>query len=165
MSSCIDKTFDGTFPQRKTSLLSTEGMLRHIANSPAREFAVGTELGILHSMRHQFPDKDFYSVNPSPVCAFMKTITLDGILRALETMSPQARVPEAVAQKGDDLPFLWVNLENTISGKDLYPINELRPFPNENVEPANERKIRFPPPCRSRTNARHPRRYKRGKLR
>ena len=89
----------GTFPQRKTSLLSTERMLRHVANSPAREFAVGTELGILHSMRHQFPDKDFYPVNPSAVCAFMKTITLDGILRALEIMSPQVCVPEPVAQK------------------------------------------------------------------
>jgi quinolinate synthase len=97
VSSCIDKAFDGTIPQRKTSLLSTEGMLHHIASSSAKEFAVGTELGILHRMRKEFPDKSFYPVNPNAVCAFMKTITLDGILRSLESMSPRVRVPEAIA--------------------------------------------------------------------
>jgi quinolinate synthase len=74
-------------------------MLRHIAQSPAAEFAIGTELGILHQLRSKFPDKTFYPVNPNAVCAFMKTITLDKVIRALETMSPQVRVPEETARR------------------------------------------------------------------
>jgi quinolinate synthase len=74
-------------------------MLRHIAESPASEFAVGTELGILYQLNKKFPEKTFYPVNPNAVCAFMKTITLDKIIRSLETMTPQIRVPEEIARR------------------------------------------------------------------
>jgi len=99
VSACMAKAADGTLPMDRTFFLSTEGMLRHIAESPASEFAVGTELGILHRLRQEHPQKTFYPVNPDAVCAFMKTITLDNILRSLETMSPQVRVPEEIARK------------------------------------------------------------------
>ncbi len=99
VSSCMAKALDGSLPQDRTFFLSTEGMLRHIGESSAKEFAVGTELGILHRLRKDFPQKTFYPVNPNAVCAFMKTITLDNVLRSLETMSPQVRVPEEIARK------------------------------------------------------------------
>lgn len=99
VSSCMAKALDGSLPQDRTFFLSTEGMLRHIGESSAKEFAVGTELGILHRLRKDFPQKAFHPVNPNAVCAFMKTITLDNVLRSLETMSPQVRVPEEIARK------------------------------------------------------------------
>lgn len=99
VSSCMAKAADGTLPQDRTFFLSTEGMLRHIGQSGAKEFAVGTELGILHRLNKQYPDTTFYPVNPEAVCAFMKTITLDNVLHSLETMSPEVRVPEAIARK------------------------------------------------------------------
>jgi quinolinate synthase len=99
VSSCMAKAMDGTLPQDRTFFLSTEGMLRHIGDSPAQEFAVGTELGILHQLRKNYPQKSFHPVNPNAVCAFMKTITLDNVLSSLETMSPQVRVPEEIAGK------------------------------------------------------------------
>ena len=99
VSSCMAKALDGTLPQDRTFFLSTEGMLRHIGESSASEFAVGTELGILHRLRKDFPTKIFHPVNPNAVCAFMKTITLDNVLRSLETMSPEVRVPEEIARK------------------------------------------------------------------
>jgi quinolinate synthase len=99
VSSCMARALDGTLPQDRTFFLSTEGMLRHIADSPATEFAVGTELGILHQLHKRFPDRTFYPVNPNAVCAFMKTITLDNIIRSLETMTPQIRVPEEIARR------------------------------------------------------------------
>jgi quinolinate synthase len=74
-------------------------MLRHIAESSANEFAVGTELGILHQLGKKFPDKTFYPVNPNAICAFMKTITLDRIIHSLETLSPEVRVPQETARK------------------------------------------------------------------
>jgi len=99
VSSCMARVMDGSLPQDRTFFLSTEGMLRHIADSPAREFAVGTELGILHRLRKQNPGKSFYPVNPNAVCAFMKTITLDRVLSSLERMAPRVEVPPEIARR------------------------------------------------------------------
>jgi quinolinate synthase len=93
------KALDGSLPFNRTFFLSTEGMLRHIGASPAQEFAVGTEMGILHRLNKEFPERSFYPVNPNAVCAFMKTITLDNVIRSLETLSPQVTVPAETAKK------------------------------------------------------------------
>jgi len=98
VSSCMAKAMDGTLPQDRTFFLSTEGMLRHIGESAANEFAVGTELGIMHQLHKKFPDKTFYPVNPNAVCSFMKTITLDKVISSLETLSPQITVPADIAR-------------------------------------------------------------------
>src|ERR1700733_5277062 len=47
VSSCMAKAAEGSLPQDRTFFLSTEGMLRHIGDSPSDEFAIGTELGIM----------------------------------------------------------------------------------------------------------------------
>jgi quinolinate synthase len=99
VSSCMAKAADGTLPQDRTFFLSTEGMLRHISASPASEFAVGTEMGIFHQLNKKFPAKTFYPVNPDATCAFMKTITLDRVIRSLETLAPRIQVPEAIATR------------------------------------------------------------------
>src|SRR5579864_1643296 len=99
VSSCMAKAVDGSLPQDRTFFLSTEGMLRHIGQSAASEFAVGTELGILHGLQKNFPHKTFYPVNPNAVCGFMKTITLDNVMRSLETLTPEIRVPAEIARK------------------------------------------------------------------
>ncbi len=99
VSSCMAKTLDGTLPQERTFFLSTEGMMRHVTGSPAPQFAVGTELGILHRLRKEHPQRDFLPINPNAVCAFMKTITLDRIIGALHTLAPRIRVPEEIARR------------------------------------------------------------------
>ena len=99
VSSCMAKVYDGTLPQERTLFLSTEGMIRHIRQSSASEFAIGTELGIMHRLNKDFGDRKFYPVNPEALCAFMKTITLDNVISSLETMSPEVRVPADIAQK------------------------------------------------------------------
>jgi len=99
VSSCMTKVLDGTLPQRRTFFLSTEGMFRHVQESDSRQFAVATEVGMLHRLRMRQPDREFLPVNPDAVCAFMKTITLDKVLKSLETLSPEVRVPEETARK------------------------------------------------------------------
>jgi len=99
VSACMVKVLDGTLPKERTQFLSTEGMLRHVQESPAKEFAVGTEVGILHRLRDQNPGKTFHAVNPDAICAFMKTITLDNIINSMEKMSPQVSVPAEIARK------------------------------------------------------------------
>ncbi len=99
VSSCMTKVLEGSLPQSRTFFLSTEGMFRHVGKSPSKEFAVGTEVGMLHRLRTRHPEKDFLPVNPAAVCAFMKTITLDKVLASLETLTPEVRVPAEIARK------------------------------------------------------------------
>jgi quinolinate synthase len=99
VSACMVKVLDGTLPKERTQFLSTEGMLRHVQESPATEFAVGTEVGILHRLRILNPTKEFHAVNPEAICAFMKTITLDNIIASMETSAPRISVPPEIARK------------------------------------------------------------------
>src|SRR5215469_303866 len=99
VTSCMARVADGTLPAQRTFFLSTEGMMRHLSNSMADEFAVGTEVGMLHRLRKMSPSKLFRPVNPDAVCEFMKTITLDRVLRSLEILEPQIRVPQEIARR------------------------------------------------------------------
>ncbi len=99
VSSCMVKVLDGSLPKDRTLFLSTEGMLRHVQESPAKEFAVGTEIGILHRLRILNPGREFHAVNPEAICAFMKTITLDNVISSLENLVPQVTVPTEIARK------------------------------------------------------------------
>ncbi|MDA8065517.1 MAG: quinolinate synthase NadA [Thermaerobacter sp.] len=77
---------------------STTGMVRYARESPARQFIIGTEEGLLHQLRKACPDKAFYPAAPHPgmICPNMKTITLRKVRHALETLQPQVTVPEPV---------------------------------------------------------------------
>jgi quinolinate synthase len=81
------------------SLLSTEGMTRHVAASPAKEFLIATETGIIYRMQKQNPGKKFFPVNEHAVCQFMKKITIEKVLLCLQNEAPEVRVPKAVADK------------------------------------------------------------------
>ena len=83
----------------KTYICSTEGMVRHVAQSPASEFIVATETGILHRMRQEAPLKTFYPAREEAVCQYMKKITLEKVLRSLEEEVYQVTVPPEIAQK------------------------------------------------------------------
>jgi len=67
VSSCMARVADGTLPGDRTFFLSTEGMLRHIKESPAREFAIGTEAGMLHRLRNEYPDRQCEPANPNAI--------------------------------------------------------------------------------------------------
>ncbi|MFA6549569.1 MAG: quinolinate synthase NadA [Candidatus Margulisiibacteriota bacterium] len=78
---------------------STEGMLRFVKGSKEKEFIIGTEIGILHRMRKENPQKKFYPVTELAVCPNMKLCTLEKVLFALEEMQNEIKVPETIANK------------------------------------------------------------------
>ncbi len=80
-------------------VLSTEGMVKYAASSPAAEFLVATEIGILHRLRQQAPAKKFLPVNPRASCHFMKRITLEKVRDALAYNQHVIDVPADVAQR------------------------------------------------------------------
>ncbi len=75
---------------------STSGMLRHVAQAPEEEFIIGTEMGILHPMAKGAPDKKLYPASRKMVCKNMKRIGLDDVLRSLEELSGEIKVPEEI---------------------------------------------------------------------
>lgn len=79
--------------------LSTEGMCRYVRESTSSEFIVGTEVGILHRLRRENPQKSFYPVSEKAVCEDMKKINLQKVLWALENMEYQVELPSLIIEK------------------------------------------------------------------
>ncbi|MBI9084682.1 MAG: quinolinate synthase NadA [Desulfobacterales bacterium] len=75
---------------------STSGMIRHAAESTDEEFIVGTEVGILHPIGKANPGKRFYPASEKMLCPDMKRISLDDVVRSLEEMSGEVKVPETI---------------------------------------------------------------------
>lgn len=80
-------------------MLSTEGMVRYAKASPAPEFVVATEVGILHRLKKARPEKTFIPVKPDAVCEYMKKITLEKVYESLRDLKHRIAVPEEVAQE------------------------------------------------------------------
>jgi len=77
-------------------VLGTGGMCRYAQRDEAREMIVGTELGIIHRLRKENPGKRFIPVSEQAICPDMKLITLEKVLRSLEEMAPEVKVPEGI---------------------------------------------------------------------
>ena len=81
------------------AVLSTGGMCKFASESDAKTILVGTEIGLLHRLRKENPDKNFVPVLEQAVCPNMKKNTLESILSSLETLSPRVTVPPETAEK------------------------------------------------------------------
>ncbi len=75
---------------------STSGMLRYAKASDAREFIIGTEIGLLYRLRKENPDKLFYPIRKDMICPNMKRITLQSVARSLKEMTYEVKVAEDI---------------------------------------------------------------------
>ncbi len=75
---------------------STSGMLRHVAQAEEEAFIIGTEMGILHPMQKAAPGKKLYPASKKMTCKNMKKISLEDVLKSLEEMSGEVKVPEEI---------------------------------------------------------------------
>jgi quinolinate synthase len=78
---------------------STSGMLRFAKASSAREFIVGTEVGLLYRLRKENPEKVFHPLRKDMICPNMKKTTLKSVLLALRQMRHVIEVPQDVRQR------------------------------------------------------------------
>ncbi|MCL5292981.1 MAG: quinolinate synthase NadA [Actinobacteria bacterium] len=78
---------------------STGGILDYCRASNAKEFIIGTEIGLIHRLRLENPDKKFYPANPLAICPNMKLITLEKVVWALEDMENIVTVEAEIARK------------------------------------------------------------------
>lgn len=77
-------------------VLSTGGICRFAHDTAAVDIIVGTEIGILHRLRKENPDKRFIPASEQAVCPRMKLITLENVLWSLQEMAPEVKVPEEI---------------------------------------------------------------------
>ncbi|MGD0649766.1 MAG: quinolinate synthase NadA [Verrucomicrobiia bacterium] len=82
---------------------STEKMITYCKTSPAQEFIIVTEPGMLHRLKKELPDKVFI---PGPTetcscseCEFMKKNTLEKAVAALENLSPEITLLEDIRRR------------------------------------------------------------------
>lgn len=80
-------------------VLSTEGMVNYVKESKAKEFIVATEVGILHRMRKDHPEKNFIPASPQAVCNYMKMNTLEKVVLSLEKLQYEVKVPAELAKR------------------------------------------------------------------
>lgn len=64
--------------------LSTGKILSYVRESDKKEFIIVTEIGILHRLEKENPDKRFIPISCEAVCPHMKLIRLENVLEALE---------------------------------------------------------------------------------
>jgi len=84
---------------------STEKMIAYCRSSPAREFIIVTESGMLHRLRREVPDKTFI---PGPTelcscgdCRYMKLNTLEKLRDCLASLQPEITIPEFVRARAE----------------------------------------------------------------
>jgi len=97
-SACVWANGRGVMNPR-TYVLSTEGMVKHAATSPADTYVVATETGILHRLRKEIPGRTFVAADDGAVCGYMKQITLAKVRDTLRDLSPAVEVPQAIADR------------------------------------------------------------------
>ncbi len=81
--------------------LSTGQMCSFAKQSDAKTFIVGTETGLIHRLKLENPDKQFFPLNERAVCYNMKKITLEKILWSLEDLSPRVQVDAEISKKAN----------------------------------------------------------------
>lgn len=93
---CTTKALALPAQEVSTHILSTDGMIAHVRKSSAKTFIVATEVGLLHRLRQEHPDKSFIPARDEAICPYMNLITLEKIHTSLRTGIQEVTVPEAI---------------------------------------------------------------------
>ncbi len=79
---------------------STSQMIKFVKSCDScRQVIVGTEVGIIHRLARENPNKVFIPASTSAICTNMKRITLEKVYRSLRDGVYRVEVPREVAEK------------------------------------------------------------------
>jgi quinolinate synthase len=81
------------------AVLSTGGMCKYAASSDAETLIIGTEIGLIHRLKKENPNKTIVPLLTQAECPNMKRNTLEKILLSLETLTPRITVEADIAKK------------------------------------------------------------------
>ncbi|MFA8451690.1 MAG: quinolinate synthase NadA [Bacteroidales bacterium] len=83
---------------------STSAMLKYVMSSECKKFIVATESGILHQMKKDSPDKEFFIVASDETCAcndcpYMKLNTMEKLYRCMKNEQPAIELDAQVIEE------------------------------------------------------------------
>jgi quinolinate synthase len=83
---------------------STSSLLRHVGESPAQQFIVATEPGIIHQMEKACPGKTFIPAPPEENCAcnlcpYMKLNTMEKLYLCMKNRTPEIILSDDILKK------------------------------------------------------------------
>ena len=93
------------------SVCSTEKMITYCKASPAKQFVIVTESGIIHRMQKECPGKEFICAPTFDVmrlpgdncrcseCKYMKLNTLEKLRDCMKRLAPRIELPEQILQR------------------------------------------------------------------
>jgi quinolinate synthase len=79
--------------------LSTSKMCKYAKESDAKEFIIGTEIGIIYRLQQDNPGKKFYPASELAICPNMKRITVKKVLWSLEELKEEVRVSDDIRKR------------------------------------------------------------------
>ena len=89
---------------------STSGIISYCHETDNRDFIIGTEVGIIHRLKKENPDKEFFPASVHAVCPNMKKTTLADVYNSLSILSNRIIVPDEIAVKARNAVELMVNI-------------------------------------------------------
>lgn len=81
---------------------STSGMVKFAKSSSAKEFIIGTEVGLLYRLKKENPDKIFHPLKKTMICPSMKITTLESVVVALKENKHVIKIPEEIRLKAKE---------------------------------------------------------------
>lgn len=78
---------------------STSEIIKYAGEIPEKDIIIGTEEGVLHILKKQNPDKNFYLLSPGLICANMKKTRLEDVYLSLLHMQHEITLDEEIRTK------------------------------------------------------------------
>lgn len=75
---------------------STSGIIQYVKQSETKEFIIGTELGVLHELKKQCPEKIFYPLSDELICENMKKVSLEKLRDCLKYETNEIHLEDSV---------------------------------------------------------------------
>jgi quinolinate synthase len=97
--------------EQADAVCSTEKMITYCKTSPAKQFVIVTESGIIHRMQKECPDKEFictptFDVMRAPgdpcrcsECKYMKMNTLEKVRDCMKNLAPRIELPSPILKR------------------------------------------------------------------
>jgi len=79
--------------------LGTGGMIRYSKETAVKDILIGTEMGMLHRLKKECPDKNFILLSPKLICPNMKYTNLEKILVSLQNREHIITVPPEIRDR------------------------------------------------------------------
>ncbi len=78
---------------------STSGIINFVNSSDAEEFIIATEMGVLHQLKKDHPEKKFYTAGNMQLCPNMKKVSLEKVRDALLLENTEVKLSETLMEE------------------------------------------------------------------